>query len=223
MKSKFIDVQGKKLHYNTFLEDSFSNKPVCIFIHGASPESQHTEFWNPLFPVMQKYCQPILLDGYGHGLSEKPSPDEVLNAQVIIEIYLNFIQAIKNEEKINQFILVGRSLGGMVTHTLAQTLEHELLSIGLIAPARANKIDETLKNWIKPVSVLWDYNDPMVGFDSYATIEKTVTQVKLFVIGAPEGVKCVKNHTRKEGSKPSHVPELADPELFEEFLSSLIQ
>lgn len=223
MKSKFIELQGKKLHYKTFVENNLSNKPICLFIHGASPESQHTEFWSPLLPAIQKHCKPILLDGYGHGLSDKPTPEEILNVQTIMNIYSDFIQAILVEEKLDNFILVGRSLGGMVTHTLAQSLEPNLIGVGLIAPARANKVSETLKNWTKPISVLWDYNDPMVGFESYPTIEKTVSQVKLFVINAPETVRYFKNHPRKEGSKPTHAPELADPELFEEFISSIIK
>lgn len=84
MESKFVIIQGKKLHYKSYFDQNEKNKPVFIFIHGASPATQHTEFWVPLLAIIQKYCQPVLLDGYGHGLSAKPDPQEEVAVDIIL-------------------------------------------------------------------------------------------------------------------------------------------
>ena len=221
MESKFITIQDKRMHYKSYLEPNESNKPVCIFIHGANPASQHTEFWTPILPVILKHCQPIFLDGYGHGQSAKPSSREEINFNLHKNIYTEFITKIISDEKLSSCILIGRSLGGAITHTLAKTFENTLSSIGMIAPAGARMVPETLKDWTKNVSVLWDSEDPVVGFESYKIIESTLNQVKLFVVGADESIKCVRNQKRYTDLAPSHVPELQYPELFKEFLTSL--
>ena len=221
MDSKFLSVQDKKMHYKSYVEPKESNKPVCLFIHGANPVSQHTEFWSPILPVILKYCQPIFLDGYGHGQSAKPGLNDEINFEVHKKFYTEFITKIISDEKLSSCILIGRSLGGAITHTLAKTFENALSGIGMIAPAGARMIPETLKDWTKNVSVLWDCEDPVVGFESHKIIESTLKQVKLFVVGADESIKCVMNQPRQDNLAPSHVPELQYPKLFEKFLMSL--
>ncbi len=221
MESKFLEVQGKKMHYKAFLEHG-SNKPVCIFIHGASPESQHTEFWSPLLPIILKKYQPIFLDGYGHGLSAKPGPKEEVNFDSHLRLYREFIKTILVKENISSFVLVGRSLGGAIVHSLAKEFESNLQGIGLIAPGGASRTSKTLAGFTKKVSVLWDSSDPVVGFQTYGTISSTVKQVKLFVISADSSITCVINQKRSPNVSPSHVPELQYPELFKEFLYSII-
>lgn len=223
MESKFVQVQGKNMHYTTYPDSENADKPVCIFIHGASPESQHTEFWTPILEIITKYCQPIFLDGYGHGESAQPEVNEQVTFNVHVSIYTDFIKAVLEEEKIDSFILIGRSLGGAITHTVAKNFESNLLAIGLIAPAGATRTKESLKFWTKKVSVLWDSKDPAVSFESYPAIEATVKQVKLFAVGADPILKCEKNWERDPNKKPSHVPELHYPELFEAFLESLVK
>ena len=110
-----------------------------------------------------------------------------------------------------------------MSHTLAKQFDTILTGIGLIAPAMASNTSETLKSFTKKVSVLWDSEDPVLDFHSYKTIVETVKQVKLFVIGADPSVKCFKNVVRKSDKKPSHIPELQYPEVFKEFLVTLIQ
>lgn len=220
MESKFLVIIGKKMHYKIFREQG-SEKPFCIFIHGANPESQHTEFWTPLLSIITQNCQPIFLDGYGHGLSAKPEANETVDFNLHLKTYREFIKGILSEEKISSCILIGRSLGGAITHSLAKEFDAKLIGIGLIAPAGAGRITQTLQGFSKKVSVLWDSQDPMVGFEGYGTIQSTVKQVKLFVIGADTSVTSAKNQERKPNTKPSHVPELQYPELFSEFLKSL--
>ena len=219
MESKYLTIQGKKLHYKTY-RDQKSDLPVCIFIHGASPESQHSDFWKPILPIILKHCQPILLDGYGHGQSDKPGANEQLNFEMILKIYIDYLKAIMEEENISSCILIGRSLGGAITHTISKEFDKYLIGIGLIAPAGAGRTNETLQSFTKKVSVLWDSKDPAVGFKTYPTIESTVKQVKLFVIG-DDSIKATRNQDRKSDLKPSHVPELQYPDLFEQFLVSL--
>ena len=161
------------------------------------------------------------MDGYGHGLSAKPDPQEEVAVDIILQIYKEFISMVIEKEKINNFGLIGRSLGGYVTHMLAQTFEKNLLAIGLIAPGGASKVPESLKNWTKNISVLWDSEDPVVGFKSYSFIDSTVKQCKLFVIGTKVDYKIAKIQPRDTSKTPSHVPELDYPQVFESFLISL--
>lgn len=161
------------------------------------------------------------MDGYGHGLSAKPDPQEEVAVDIILQIYKEFISMVIEKEKINNFGLIGRSLGGYVTHMLAQTFEKKLLAIGLIAPGGASKVPESLKNWTKNISVLWDSEDPVVGFKSYSFIDSTVKQCKLFVIGTKVDYKIAKIQPRDTSKTPSHVPELDYPQVFESFLLSL--
>lgn len=222
MESKFLTVQNKKLHYKSFVNKKENGKPIVLFIHGASPASQHTEFWSPLLPIIEKYCQPIFLDGYGHGLSDKPNSDENLSIEGILLIYKEFITGILKAESIDNFIMIGRSLGGLVTHNLSKEFESMLLAIGLIAPAGCSKVPNTLKDWTKKVSVLWDTEDPIVGFTSYSYIQSTVKQNKLFCIGEEGTSHAFQVTTRDKTKNPSHAPELSYPETFEAFLRSLV-
>lgn len=74
--------------------------------------------------------------------------------------------------------------------------------------------------WKKPISILWDVDDPVVKFSNYSFIKQILTHQKLFTIGATS--EKVEEQVIREGIKKSHVSELLAPDLFEPFLKSLI-
>jgi len=154
----------------------------------------------------------------GHGKSDL-SGDH--NSDQRLQTTLEFIEYILPRFSFKTLVIVGRSLGGLISIKLAQLAGNFISGLGLIAPAGSSQVSEALENWIKPMMVLWDTEDPVVSFNGYKNIKSSVTQTKLFAIGEniPEAHILI---PRSPDRPPSHAPELVYPELFEVFLAQLV-
>ncbi len=211
--SIFFETSKGRIHYKI---GELGDKPIIFFVHGASPSSQHTEFWNDILPIMERYCTPVRIDSYGHGKTEYNGQraDFMEKAEGIRELVENIIGQYPDR----RYGMVGRSLGGAITQYLvSEPLGEKLDFIGLIAPAARERAKEWLKDWKKPVSVIWDTKDPAVSVSGYDYIKEVVPQVRLFTAGEhPDASKTV-----PQDKQPTHAPELVYPGLFELMMAEL--
>ncbi|MFW9930997.1 MAG: alpha/beta fold hydrolase, partial [Candidatus Thorarchaeota archaeon] len=142
MKSYFLDLRIGSIHYKS-PEEVSKSKPFVIFLHGADPISQNTEFWKPLFEIILKYCNPIFMDRFGHGLSKKGKIDHI-TLDDHIESIKSLIDHVKNKYSINEVVLLGRSLGGYLVLEIIKRYPEEISGIGLIAPANSKMHIDTI-------------------------------------------------------------------------------
>jgi pimeloyl-ACP methyl ester carboxylesterase len=109
----FMVVQGVKIHYR--LEGNKRGK-VLILLHGWSGS---IKWWNRVVPRLSKDYLMLLIDLPGHGLSSKLPVQLYENS---IEVMSSILHSIINRLGIDKPILVGWSLGGMVS--LQYALDH---------------------------------------------------------------------------------------------------
>ncbi|MHA2030304.1 MAG: alpha/beta fold hydrolase [Candidatus Kariarchaeaceae archaeon] len=195
-----------------------SQLPFAVFLHGASPKSQHTEFWRPILNKIITNCNPILFDRFGHGKSEVKEGEKV-GIKTQITSMITLVDHLLEKHRINDLILIGRSQGGGYATRLAKEIPQKISALGLIAPGSMKTNYTNLTEWNKPVALLWDVDDPVVKFSNYTYITQVIKGPVLFTIGEPAvDVKLAVNH---EGIKKSHAPELTAPDLFEEFIKHI--
>ncbi len=218
MESKYIEVTEGKLHYKA-KEKPDQTKPYVLFLHGASPKSQHTEFWTPILSIINKYTNPLLLDRFGHGQSKLNDNSIAISRNLHIGSVKNFLDHILAHYNIKTIAIVGRSLGGAIALELFKSIPEKISGLGLIAPAGTNRYLDVIETLNIPTTVLWDINDPVVTFNGNEIIKRN-NNISLYTIGQFSQAKKWIPH---EGIKKSHAPELNAPELFEEFLASLCQ
>ncbi len=218
-QSSYFEVDNGILHYKSpNLSDIKNDKPIILFIHGANKESQHTEFWIPVMDIIHKYCYPVRLDIFGHGQSRHRGQ---INQDKIVEAIHHLISHILEISGQNSLMVIGRSYGGAIAQILAS--ENDRVSgLGLIAPAGINSLYEKLKNWPNGISFLWDTKDPIISIKYLEKIYQVTPNVNLFSIGEHEHATKSVLHENTVFKKATHAPELSSPELFEEFMSHIV-
>jgi pimeloyl-ACP methyl ester carboxylesterase len=96
-----IDFQGKQVHYNVSGEGN-----ALVFLHGYLESSQ---IWNGFVDRFVKTHKVICIDLPGHGKSE------VIAHVHTMELMAQLVNTVVEEEKIDNLVLFGHSLGGYVT------------------------------------------------------------------------------------------------------------
>ncbi|MDQ4122494.1 MAG: alpha/beta hydrolase [Acidobacteriota bacterium] len=117
--SRFIEVDGLRIHYQEFGETSSKS---LILIHGYSASTFTWSYSAPL--IAQKGFRVFVVDLIGFGLSEKPAwSDYTIDSQA------RMIVRFMNRVGIGQAVLVGSSYGGAIA-----------LSVALDNPERVEKL-----------------------------------------------------------------------------------
>jgi pimeloyl-ACP methyl ester carboxylesterase len=99
--SKFIEVDGMQVHYR----DEGKGTPI-VLIHGTA-SSLHT--WNDWANELQKTHRVLRMDLPAFGLTGANA-----NADYSIQNYTRFLQAFLSKVNVDNFYLVGNSLGGNI-------------------------------------------------------------------------------------------------------------
>nr|MDO8082157.1 alpha/beta hydrolase [Candidatus Freyarchaeota archaeon] len=118
-----VNVNGLK----TFYESRGKGRPL-ILIHGAGGSS---EYWSIQLSELSKKLRVIAIDLPGHGKSER------LKERVSIERYAEHVAGFVKQIKLDQAVILGHSMGGLVVQQLA--LKHPELIEKLIIVDSAAK------------------------------------------------------------------------------------
>ena len=107
-KSKFVNVNGMKFHY---LEWGDTSNPVIVMLHGFA---QQAHSWDFVALAFADRYRVIAIDQRGHGDSDWAKDGDYTPETQQIDI-----QGIVEELKLDEFILMGLSMGGRNSFTYA--------------------------------------------------------------------------------------------------------
>jgi pimeloyl-ACP methyl ester carboxylesterase len=138
--SKFIDIEGTRVHYR----DEGSG-PTIVLMHGVL-SSLHT--WNGWTENLKKDHRIIRFDIPAFGLTGKLG-----NNKYTIENYLNTIELfLKKMDVPPKFVIVGNSLGGLLAWNYAVKNPDRILKLGLIdSAAYPQELPSIMKLMIAPI------------------------------------------------------------------------
>jgi triacylglycerol lipase len=99
---KTVPVFGQRIAYY-----DMGSGPVVVLVHGFASEARF-DWGNVILPLAKRH-RVIALDQIGFGASEKPLID------YSIQTYVDFLGEFLRVLKVNQFTLIGESLGGWIS------------------------------------------------------------------------------------------------------------
>lgn len=120
--SKFIDIEGRKIHYR----DQGKGYPI-VLIHGTGA-SLHT--WDEWTKTLTKYFRVIRIDLPAYGLTGE-DPEKRYSSKD----YVDVLHAFLKERQVNHFYLAGNSLGGLVSWLYASYYPEEVEKLLLLDPS----------------------------------------------------------------------------------------
>lgn len=143
--SKFIDVQGLRVHY-TDTGKSKEKRETLVLIHGTAA-SLHT--WEGWMPDLKKSFRVVRMDIPAFGLTG-PAPDRNYSIESYVKFLENFFAAVG----IKQVNLAGNSLGGHIAWRYAAAHPDDVFKLILIDSGglpRLKEIPMPLRLARKPV------------------------------------------------------------------------
>lgn len=144
MKSLEADVAGQHIHYYE-LEGTGAGPPIFL-VHGLAGSANG--FYKLFFGLAKRFRRLYALDLPGHGFSPLPpsGPNPVTRQLELLEAFLR--------EKVREpCVLVGTSLGGAMSMTLAARNPDRIRTLILIAPAGAQAPPEFYAELERAMSV----------------------------------------------------------------------
>lgn len=144
VQSHETDVAGQRIHYYE-LEGTGSGPPIFL-VHGLAGSANG--FYKLFFGLAKRFRRLYALDLPGHGFSPLPptGPNPVTRQLELLEAFLR--------EKVREpCVLVGTSLGGAMSMTLAARNPDRIQTLILIAPAGAKAPPEFYRELEEAMSV----------------------------------------------------------------------
>lgn len=114
---KETQFQKSKINYEVSGEGD-----TVILIHGFV---ESLEIWSEIIPILNKKYRTIAIDLPGHGKSE------LFSKEISIDNMAETIHEVIKAENVNDFILIGHSMGGYVTMSYADLFPEKLKGICL--------------------------------------------------------------------------------------------
>ncbi|MBX3577134.1 MAG: alpha/beta fold hydrolase [Rhizobiaceae bacterium] len=127
-RGKFVEIDGQRIHY----VDQGEGRPI-LFIHGLGAQLNH--FRHPLFPLLPGF-RLVALDRPGSGYSVRSRKAKATLTEQA-RLVSRFIETLSLGEP----LVVGHSLGGAVSLTLALNHPDRVAGLALIAPLTAHRED----------------------------------------------------------------------------------
>ncbi|MGF7184540.1 pimeloyl-ACP methyl ester carboxylesterase [Desulfitispora alkaliphila] len=146
---KFATVNGVRLAY----EDEGQEGPTLLFVHGANLSS---DLWREQIDYFKSYCRVIAVDVRGHGESQ------VTEEPYSIKLFAQDLNALLEHLKVEEAIVCGLSMGGMIAQQLAIDFPRRVQSLILaetLCSMKLNVFEQVVSNFTKlavrylPVSV----------------------------------------------------------------------
>ena len=124
---ELIELRGLRFHYRDWTSQQV-NAPDLVLLHGYTG---HCRSWDAFAKVMSKQYRVLALDQRGHGETEWAPADQYGTMEMVADLDA-FVSALRLE----RFVLLGLSMGGMVAIAYAGTRPAQLerLVIVDIAP-----------------------------------------------------------------------------------------
>ena len=107
MIHRTIEFQGKRMNY----QDEGSGKQVLVLLHGFM---NSLKVWQRFVLEYMHYIRVITIDLIGHGDSE------VVGEVSSMELQADMIKAVLDNANVRQCVMVGHSMGGMITLAFAE-------------------------------------------------------------------------------------------------------
>jgi 3-oxoadipate enol-lactonase len=128
----YASIDGNQIHYR----DTGGDGPVVVLVHGFTGNARN---WALTVPALRNGFRVISPDHRGHGQSHKPQ--EI--AAYELDHLANDLYGLLRHLAIEQCLLVGHSMGGMVSQVLI--LDHPDLVRGLVLVDTAAEVPEALR------------------------------------------------------------------------------
>lgn len=123
VQSKFVMVNGKKIHYLEAGEGS-----PLILIHGWLASSN---VFHKIIPELSKKFHVLVPDLPGYGLKDV---SQELDSEHTLAAYVDFLRAFVKEMKLQRVNLVGLSMGGTISLEWAKRFPQEIEKIAVFEP-----------------------------------------------------------------------------------------
>jgi pimeloyl-ACP methyl ester carboxylesterase len=142
VKITFYEVNGQQIHVK---EESPERKSVAVLIHGWSSS------WyamSPLLPLLRERYRCLAVDLPGYGQSP-PYPQ-----RATIASYVETLALLIREVTTEKVVLVGHSMGGMISLALALKYPQLVERMVLLCPTISGRLSLSINLFISPVTVL---------------------------------------------------------------------
>ena len=126
----FVNVNGIDIH----LRETGEGSPI-IFVHGYTGNSRN---WALTIPALRENFRTISVDLRGHGLSAKPASEDDYALEVMADDVYELLKSLD----VTECVLVGHSMGGMVSQLLI--LDHPEIVRALVLVDTAAEVPKGL-------------------------------------------------------------------------------
>ena len=176
--SRFVDAGGLRLHY---LDYGAAGRPAMLCLHGGAAHAHWFDFVAPGFSADHHVRA---LDLRGHGDSAWAQPPAYT-----YERYASDLAEVVEKLELRDFVLIGHSMGGMVSLVYAATY-----------PGRVGRlvvIDTTMRMAEERVAALRDVGNRQGS--SYATREEFVARYRLRPAGTTAAPEIIRHLAQNSG------------------------
>ena len=139
-KSKFVNANGMKFHY---LEWGDTSNPVIVMLHGFA---QQAHSWDFVALAFADRYRVIAIDQRGHGDSDWAKDGDYTPETQQIDI-----QGIVEELKLDEFILMGLSMGGRNSFTYAANNPEKVKALIIVdaGPENVRAGTQNIRNFVE--------------------------------------------------------------------------
>jgi len=176
--SRFVDAGGLRLHY---LDYGAAGRPAMLCVHGGAAHAHWFDFVAPGFSADYHLRA---LDLRGHGDSAWAEPPDYAYPR-----YASDLAEVVEKLELRDFVLIGHSMGGMVSLVYAATY-----------PGRVGRlvvIDTTMRMAEERVAALRDVGNRQGS--SYATREEFVARYRLRPAGTTAAPEIIRHLAQNSG------------------------
>ena len=144
-RSSVVRIDGYDVHYYDVAGTGVG--PPIVLVHGLGGAANG--FYKILFGLGSRFSRVLAPDLPGNGFSQLPPGTPALNAEQQLHVLTRFLETVAREP----VFLVGSSLGGAMTLTLAHRRPELVRALGLVAPAGARVSPERFDELIRSLQV----------------------------------------------------------------------
>jgi len=125
LRERYVDLDGTRVHYVT--EDGPKDGPRFVLVHGLGGSWTN---WADVMPLLAARGRVVALDLGGHGLTDVPPKQASMTAN--LQLLQRFVHSASDGRPA---IVVGNSMGGLLTAQLAALDKRAVAGAVLIDPA----------------------------------------------------------------------------------------